>query len=100
MITAEIHLDSVFVCEDESKSKLLRQGFGTISTTLRIGAPPALILMDEEAMFMTQRGILQVPTVDNLADTLWTMFCRKYNAFPFKYKTYKYFKENGYVESS
>ncbi len=90
----EICLNTVYVLEDEMKEKLSRQGFGTTSMSLRKGQAPALVLMDEEAMYMASRGLLDV-SISDVVTKLWTMFCGKNKMFPYKYKTYTYFKENG-----
>lgn len=90
----EIHLDTVYIVDDEAKAKLLRQGFGTASVALRRGQPMVLALMDEEAMYMAVRGLLDVGDVEPIK-FLWSIFCKKTSMFPYKYKTYTHFREKG-----
>lgn len=76
-------------------------GSGSNGEQVEASETDALVLLDEEALFLVDRGQLSV--IDRrtrepmTANGLWDAIIRKQPSFPAKYKVYCYFKEKGYV---
>lgn len=101
-IKGEVCFGSVLVSQLECVRQLVDQGYGATSLWGEPdAADAALVLLDEEALFLIQSHVLEVVDARTgnsvTLEELWSSFCAKMPRFAVKYAVYCHFKAKAFT---